>query len=70
MNHPTVLDYTRGNGQTYTDYGEEKENRGVIADQGAWDGHMDHYAEWIKEHPESDTSRYDYDRNKDTYYWD
>jgi len=31
---------------------------------------MDHYAEWIKEHPESDTSRYDYDRDKDDYYWD
>ena len=29
---------------------------------------MDNYAEWIKEHPESDQSREDYDRDKDTYY--
>ena len=31
---------------------------------------MDHYAEWISKHPESDTSRWDYDQSKDTYYWD
>ena len=41
--------------------GEEKEKRGFIGDSGAWDGHMDHYAEWIGQHPESDTSRWDYD---------
>jgi hypothetical protein len=70
MNHPTVMDYKRGNGKRYQNYGDEKEERGVIADKGAWDGHMDHYAEWIKAHPESDTSRYDYDLRKDTYYWD
>ena len=62
--------YRAGNGNLYQNYGEEKENRGLIADSGAWDGQMDHYAEWIKAHPESDTSRYDYNLDNDTYYWD
>jgi len=54
----------------YENVGYEKEYRGLLGDAGAWDGHMDHYAEWIKQHPESDTSRADYNRENHTYYWD
>jgi len=60
--HPTVMAFG------YNDYGKTKETKGLIADKGAWDGHMDNYADWIKAHPESDTSRADYDREKDSYY--
>jgi len=54
-------------GFDYDDYGVTKETKGLIGDPDAWDGHMDNYAEWIKQHPESDTSREDYDEYKDTY---
>ena len=63
QHHPTVMGFF-----DYSDYGVTKENKGLIGDAGAWDGHMDNYAEWIKQHPESDESREDYDREKDIYY--
>ena len=70
--HPIVAEdwIQNRDGNSYRDIGQEKETRGFIGDSGAWDGHMDHYAEWINKHPESDTSRWDYDQSKDTYYWD
>jgi hypothetical protein len=37
-----------------------KANGSLFLDSGAWDGHVDNYAEWIFNHPESDTSRDDY----------
>ena len=59
--HPKVEDIFNRDGHTYRDQGQEKEIRGFIGDSGVWDGHMDHYSTWISNHPESDTSRWDYD---------
>ena len=53
--HPLVSGY-RGKNDLFVDY-------------GAWDGQVDHYAEWIKNHPESDTSREGYSQDNDPYYW-
>ena len=37
-----------------------------ISPNHLWKGHQGSYAEWIKNHPECDTSKDDYDPNLDT----
>ena len=32
---------------------------------GLWRGHKNHYADWIKRHPECDPSREDYDEDRE-----
>ena len=61
LSHPFVA---------WDNYGDEKEHKGLLADQDAWDGKMDTYAAWIKKHPESDPSSVIYDKKRDTFYWD
>ena len=38
----------------------------MFAPKNSWKGHEGNYAEWMKQHPECDTSLETYDKAKDT----
>lgn len=41
----------------------------IFADQGAWGGHIDNYAQFMKAHPECDKSADNYNQEQDWCYW-